>query len=132
MKIARDLAEGLDGAQLVPLANAIEEQLAPDTEAVGVVFPVYAWGPPSVVVRFLDEVSIGSGTYVFAVCTCGGSAGGALAKFRKQLLARGITLSSGFVIPMPANYIVWAGRFPERSSRTCLIEQERASQRYAP
>ena len=117
LKIARDLAEGLDDTELVSLARATEEQLRRDADVVGIVFPVYAWGPPAVVARFLGKVSIGSDRYVFAVCTCGGSAGGTLARVRKQLLARGIALSSGFVIPMPTNYIAWGRALPEEKQQ---------------
>ena len=121
LKIARDLAEALDDTELVSLARATEEQLAPDTDAVGIVFPVYAWGPPSVVARFLDKVSIGSNRYVFAVCTCGSKASGTLVKVKKQLLTKGITLSSGFVIPMPTNYIVWGGALPKERQQDMFV-----------
>jgi len=117
LKIARDLAEALDDTNLVPIARATEEQLASNTETVGIVFPVYAWGPPLVVTQFLDRVSIGSDKYVFAVCTCGGQASGALVKVKKQLLVKGITLSSGFVILMPTNYIVWGEAPPEEKQQ---------------
>lgn len=117
LKIARDLAESLGDTELIPLAKATEEQLSSDRDTVGIVFPVYAWGPPSVVARFMDKVKIGPDRYVFAVCTCGGSASGTLMKVKKQLGARGIALSSGFVILMPTNYIVWSGSLPEEKQQ---------------
>lgn len=117
LKIARDMAETIDDTKLVSIARATEDQLAPDTDAVGIVFPVYAWGPPSVVTQFLDKVSIGSDKYVFAVCTCGGSASGTLVKFKKQLLTKGIMLSAGFVVLMPTNYIVWGEALPEEKQQ---------------
>ncbi|MCK5132210.1 MAG: EFR1 family ferrodoxin [Candidatus Sabulitectum sp.] len=117
MKIARDLAEALGDSELVSIARATEEQLSPGRDIVGIVFPVYAWGPPPVVIRFLNKVSISSDKYVFAVCTCASSAGGTLMMARKQLSAKGITLSSGFVIPMPTNYIMWGEALPEEKQK---------------
>lgn len=122
LKVARDLAEAIDDTKLVSLARATEEQLSPDTDIVGIVFPVYAWGPPSVVIRFLDKVKIGLDKYVFAVCTCGASASGTMMHVEKQLHAKGITLSSGFVIPMPTNYIIWGGALPEEKQKAMFTK----------
>jgi flavodoxin len=140
LKIARDVAETLDDTELVPLAKVTEEPLSPDTDTVGIVFPVYAWGPPLVVVRFLDRIKIGSDKYLFAVCTCGSTASGTLVKVKRQLRARGITLSSGFVVQMPTNYIVWNGALSEekqqemfgranmRIGEICSVVKEKKSQ----
>ncbi|MFC1479302.1 EFR1 family ferrodoxin [Planctomycetota bacterium] len=109
LKIARDIAEELGETELIPIARASEQELAPESDIVGIIFPVYAWGPPAAVMRFLDKVKLGKEAYVFSVCTCGGSASGTLLKVRKKLEARDIVLSSGFIIKMPSNYIVWGG-----------------------
>ncbi|MGA1840986.1 MAG: EFR1 family ferrodoxin [bacterium] len=140
LKIARDLTETLDETELVPLARATEEQMSPGTDIVGMVFPVYAWGAPLVVRRFLDRVRIGSDRYVFAVCTCGSSASGTLVEVKRQLCERGITLSSGFIVKMPTNYIIWDGAIPEekqqdmfgrakaRIDEICAVVKEKRSQ----
>ncbi len=112
LKIAKDLAEALGESSLVALARASGEDLAPTTDTVGIVFPVYAWGPPAIVASFLDKLKVPEGTYVFAVCTCGGSASGTLVKVKKQLARRGIELASGFAVLMPSNYIAWGGAIP--------------------
>lgn len=113
LKLAKDLAAALSDTTLVPLAKAAGDQLAPRTDAVGLVFPVYAWGPPVVVRRFLDTLRVAPGTYVFAVCTCAGAAGGTLLKIRQQLQEKGTQLASGFIVFMPSNYIVWSGAFSD-------------------
>lgn len=113
LKVARDLADGLGDTQLVSIARANEEQLTPKTDAVGIVFPVYAWGPPLIVAQFLDKVNISPDKYVFSVCTCESQASGTLARVKKLLFKKGITLSSGFIVLMPSNYIIWEAAFPE-------------------
>jgi ferredoxin len=103
--------------ELISIARATDDQLSPTTDTVGIVFPTYAWGPPAAVARFLDRVKVDAGKYLFAVCTCGGSASGTLLKVKKQLEARGIALSSGFAVLMPTNYIVWGEALPEEKQQ---------------
>lgn len=45
-------------------------------ERAGFVFPVYWYGIPAIVERFLDRLTLGGCDYAYAVITCGGSAGG--------------------------------------------------------
>lgn len=58
-------------------------------ERVGFVFPVYWYGLPVIVERFLDRLALGGCDYVYAVVTCGGSAGGTVDALRARLQARG-------------------------------------------
>lgn len=125
LKVAKDLAESLGDTKLIPIAKVTEEQLNPDSDSVGIVFPVYAWGPPLIVKRFLEKISIRDNTYLFATCTCGGSAGGTLVKAKKQLASRGIKLSSGFIVLMPSNYIIWSDIFPKEKEQQRLDGEEK-------
>lgn len=43
-------------------------------ERAGFVFPVYWYGIPAIVERFLDRLTLGGCDYAYAVITCGGSA----------------------------------------------------------
>ncbi|MGA1869886.1 MAG: EFR1 family ferrodoxin [bacterium] len=124
LKIARELARALGETELFSIGRAAHEQCSSTSDAVGIVFPVYAWGPPEIVIRFLDKIKIDSDKYVFAVCTCGGSASGTLVKVKKQLRTRGIALSSGFVIRMPTNYIIWGGALPEEKQQKLFADAE--------
>ena len=65
-------------------------------ERVGFVFPVYWYGLPVIVERFLDRLALGGCDYVYAVVTCGGSAGGTTDALRARLQARGAALSAAF------------------------------------
>lgn len=71
-------------------------------QIVGIVFPVYAWAPPEIVLKFIDKLSI-NGAYVFAICTCGDEAGNSM-----KILSKKLPLHSSFSLDMPNNYIVGA------------------------
>lgn len=69
-------------------------------DVFGIVFPVYAWAPPAIVMKFLEHVHVDKKAYSFAVCTCGGEAGKSIEDLRSIL-----PLKSGYSIKMPDNYI---------------------------
>ena len=49
-----------------------------ENETLGLVFPVYYWGLPTVVVHFLSHLKLtGKRPYVWAVITCGSGTGAA-------------------------------------------------------
>ena len=97
---------------LVNIAQAIEENNLEFTlgegERLGFVFPIYAWAPPKPVIAFIEKLIL-HGTqkpYTYGVCTCGGSAGGAMDLLEEVLNKKGMTLDSGYSIIMPDNYVV--------------------------
>ena len=76
-------------------------------ERLGFVFPIYAWAPPRVVLDFVKtlHLSYPDEPYIFAVCTCGASAGNGMEVFEIALEERGLNLDSGFSVIMPDNCI---------------------------
>lgn len=68
---------------------------------VGLVFPIYAWAPPPIVMRFARSMRIAPGAYAFAVCTCGGHAGLGMEKLKKVF-----PFVSAWSIFMPNNYLM--------------------------
>ena len=107
---AKYLAEGL-GENLMDIAVAVKEgayehKLEKD-EKLGFVFPVYAWAPPRIVTEFVKNLELyySGDPYIFAVCTCGASAGKTMDIFEKALEEHGLVLDSGFSLVMPDNCI---------------------------
>ena len=76
-------------------------------ERIGVVFPVYFWGLPSILRFFLKKLELTGyrGQYIYAVMTCGGSTGTAGDQLAELLEEKGLTLSAQFGIPMVDNYV---------------------------
>ena len=107
---AKTLAEGL-GEDLMDISVAVKENDYAHTlaegEKLGFVFPVYAWAPPRVVTEFVKNLELyySGDPYIFAVCTCGSSAGKTMDIFEKALEENGLMLDSGFSVIMPDNCI---------------------------
>lgn len=83
-----------------------EEEYNFDGEKIGFVFPVYAWGCPSIVESFVKDMKFtGKPSYVFAVANCGDSMGNTLTDFDKLLKTKGLSLDFGDFFVMPNNYL---------------------------
>lgn len=77
-----------------------------ENELLGFVFPVFAWGPPKIVLDFIDKLEVEGNPYVFSLSTCADEEGNTTKILRKALAAKGCTLDSAFTIKMPNNYII--------------------------
>ncbi len=76
-------------------------------DVVGLVFPVYGWMPPAVVLQFVKENLriLSSAKYRFVVMTCGDDTGKALNLVRKH----GFNPDSAFSVIMPNTYVSLPG-----------------------
>ena len=75
-------------------------------DVIGLVFPVYYWGMPRLVCRFVENLKLtGKEPYVFAVTTFGGSAAGVLGWLTRIMKKSGISLSYANMLKSVANYI---------------------------
>ena len=107
---AKKLAAGL-GEDLMDIAVAVQEgnyeHTLTEGERLGFVFPVYAWAPPKAVTEFVKNLELyySGDPYIFAVCTCGSSAGRTMDLFEKALEENGLVPDSGFSLVMPDNCI---------------------------
>lgn len=77
-----------------------------DADVIGFVFPVYFWGLPRIVERFVSQLQISKkDAYVFAVATCGGQVYSVPGKIARLLAPKGIPLRYGGTIHSVSNYI---------------------------
>ncbi|HOK39690.1 MAG TPA: EFR1 family ferrodoxin [bacterium] len=74
-------------------------------ERVGIVFPVYVWGMPRIVDRFISKIEFEDKPYIFGLMNYGGFGAATLEQLNKRLKEKEIELSAGFGIRMPGNYI---------------------------
>lgn len=97
-RVAEQLAAITDDAAVdimnSPTISSLEDQ------TIGIVFPIYAWGPPEIVLEFSRKL-VDKPSFTFAVCTCGEDAGNAMKKLNQI-----ITLDSMYSISMPNNYVI--------------------------
>lgn len=105
-------------AKLMDLRRDVYRYELGENELLGFIFPVYAWGPPQMVLDFIKRLEVtgtGVGTgkagdtgkpYVFSLCTCGDEEGKTSKIMRKALAKRGFDLDGAFSLRMPNNYVV--------------------------
>jgi len=126
--VAMDLAKALGDTALIPIARIINHDIQ-SSEKIGVVFPVYAFGLPVIVRRFLQQAPVASAKYIYTVATMGGLAGAVHQEARTLLAKRGATLASGWSIVMPGNYPVLSGPPPaEKQARLFEKAQQRVNE----
>ncbi len=98
LAIARSIAAGVGEAELVAIPKVITSRIDTTAPKIGLVFPVYAWGLPRIVVDFVKQLKLNKEQYVFAVATCGGTPAGTLFQLQKLLKPNGADLDAGFVV----------------------------------
>jgi Pyruvate/2-oxoacid:ferredoxin oxidoreductase delta subunit/flavodoxin len=104
LAFARNLAAGLGETELVSMPRSMEGLTPPKAERVGLIFPVYVWGLPRIVVDFLNEFKVSDSQYVFAVATCGGVPANTLMQARDLLRRHGGHLDAGFAVREPSYF----------------------------
>lgn len=110
---ARMLAQSLGNAQTIPLCRMTGEAIGGEADRVGIIFPVHMWGVPRRVIAFTNTLAKDPSRYCFAVAVNAGQVAATLVQLKKLMQAKGLSLSSGFEIVMPSNYIPWGGPGPK-------------------
>ena len=115
LKVARDLAKELGDTKIVSIPRVIDLDLDLSADSIGIVFPVYMFGMPLIVSRFIQKLELSKikDKYVFVVATFAGTSGSALYQAEKEINSRGLRLSLGSGIKMPGNYTPLAEALPE-------------------
>lgn len=93
-------------ARLMGLKKASYHFELEDNELLGFVFPVFAWGPPGIVLDFIDRLELSGKPYTFSLSTCGDEEGNTSKIMEAALAEKGLTLDGAFTLRMPNNYII--------------------------
>ncbi len=110
----RKVADALgEETGLVSMAGYKDEKTTIDSPTIGLVFPVYIWGVPGPVIRFVRTMKARPGSYIFAIAVNGGQVSNTLVQLKRIMARNGMDLSAGFQIKMPSNYIPWGGPGPK-------------------
>ena len=112
---ARMLAKELGEAEIIPISRTSGDSIVSGAEAIGIIFPVHMWGLPRRVIAFVDALEKNGSRYHFAVAVNAGQVAATLIQLKKRMQARGLSLSAGFGLAMPSNYIPWGGPGPEEA-----------------
>jgi Pyruvate/2-oxoacid:ferredoxin oxidoreductase delta subunit len=109
LAVARAIAEKLGDTKLISMARPDAANLSPDTRRVGLIFPVYVFGLPLIVARFIKQLKIPKDSYLFAVAVNGGMPCATLNQAARLCSEQDMLLSSGFAVTMVDNCISIAG-----------------------
>jgi len=121
LKVSKDLSKELNFSTIIPIPKAINQNIDNNVDAIGIVFPVFAWGVPKIVKKFIETIK--TNKYVFIVLTKYMISANTLIKTENILRTNGVKLSAGFEIRMPESYFPAIGAISEKSQRR-LFEKE--------
>jgi ferredoxin len=99
--------------------------------AVGFVFPSYYGNLPRAVRAFVERIEIKPDTYVFAVVTKGGVGLGTVSALHAALKAKGVKLSFGRCVHMPANYVASYNPANVDKCEKAIIKAEKCLDKFA-
>lgn len=83
LSIARNIAKGIGGAQLIRIKKGMPKPDLSDADRVGFVFPCYGGGAPEDVLDCAKTLKVKPGAYTFGVTSCAAYKGTGLAKLHK-------------------------------------------------
>lgn len=117
LMVARELQKHLGGELLNLTGELLQKpssqvvEIAETEKQVVWVFPVYSWGVPPVVERFLRRAKVkgAHGVSHFLVCTCGDDTGYTDNQWRKLIGRRGWNPRGSFSVQMPNTYVLMKG-----------------------
>lgn len=113
LQVAKNIAQHND-EKLFSIASVMNEKKSCieynliEDEAIGFVFPTYAWGPPKTILNFINKLKLNNykNNYIYAVVTCGANIGNTIKVIDFTLKKSNLSLNSGFSVVMPNNYIL--------------------------
>ena len=115
--VARDIAREID-AELISIPSALNKgSVKVNTKVAVIVFPVYMWGIPLIIERFIKKIENLQDKLVYAIVTYGGMPGATVNILEKKLKSCGGKLAAGFTVRMPGNYTPMYGAIPEEKQK---------------
>ena len=129
--VAQALAQRLED-KTIPVNWETAPSLSHDErDTLGIVLPVYAWGPPLVIEHFLQEMPwliMGKQPYIYVVLTCGDDVGLTDRVVKRALKKKGLKVSAVFSVQMRNTYVCLPG-FDIDKPETERQKMERADRR---
>jgi len=132
-KIA-EIINGLYPAQMCTLYNigkeARKDEIIIEAETVVIIFPSFAYGPPSIVSRFVRKAEFKT-RYLAAFTTYGSSPLGTMGILRKYLLKKKIEKMYFGKIPAVENYLAMFGTPGQKKIESRTNKQKKATEKAA-
>ncbi|WP_167959312.1 EFR1 family ferrodoxin [Anaerosporobacter faecicola] len=109
--VAKEVAEKTKD-QIISIAEAWQNKefsyAVAEGEKIGFVYPIHAWAPPTIVLRFIKKLQLTNSydAYTYSILTCGDDWEGAVEKIKRALAHIGLPLQGDFKIIMPDCYVI--------------------------
>ena len=109
--VAKKIQEA-NGGELINMAQALKEKKfnykIKKGEKIGIVFPVYYWGLPTIVYEFINQLELETeeSPFIYTVITCASLVGNADKSLAKLLKSKNLELNSSYSVKMSSNYIL--------------------------
>ncbi|HSL93531.1 MAG TPA: EFR1 family ferrodoxin [Bacillota bacterium] len=121
LALAQAAKQTLESAEWqVRLVNVAGSYEPLQNDLVGLFFPVYSFGPPRIITRFLRRLPDGNGTPAFVVANPAESAGGAAGMAHRALSAKGYSVRQSYTVLMPSNYILGGGSVDDERAASII------------
>ena len=102
LEIANALATRIKNCDLKPIASIINNDYIVDkSEKIGFVSPLYAFGLPELMTKFIEKIDLPNAKYIFGIITRGADSWGGLEQLEILLRKKSKHLTAGFYIDMP-------------------------------
>jgi flavodoxin/Pyruvate/2-oxoacid:ferredoxin oxidoreductase delta subunit len=122
--VAKKIQDRLGGAELIQItAKSRDKRPIVTADVLGIVFPVYAFGPPKLVEEFIKTAQLGQPGYLFVVATNAGGPGNTLKYTEKLFKQKGLSVHGAFEIKMPINYITGSNPPSPEEAKTIVEAQ---------
>ncbi|MBN2406329.1 MAG: EFR1 family ferrodoxin [Elusimicrobia bacterium] len=103
LSVARRLARELGDTDIIPIARTLNVGIDDDTDAIGILSPVYCMDLPWTVRQFITTLPRFRDKYYFFIFTCGTMPGGIVNRAVDIFDLKKMKTSAAYVIPMPGN-----------------------------
>ncbi|MCK4983370.1 MAG: EFR1 family ferrodoxin [Victivallaceae bacterium] len=131
LMLARLLAKKLDNTEIINIVSCTGAGPAQEADAIGILFPVYAFGLPKIMYNFVkNNLQVTDDTYIFSLVNYGSTGGPAALHLLRTLLEdKGSKLNAGFGLTMPSSYIPFGGAGShEKQNKRFLAAAEKINQ----
>lgn len=115
--VAHKVADALGDTALVSIPEYSDGNKLIPSDTIGLIFPVYIWGVPAPVIRFVHTIKTLPGNYIFAIAVNAGQVSNTLVQLKEVMAQNSLNLWAGFQIKMPSNYIPWGGPGPREEQQ---------------
>jgi len=117
LAVAKDIGKEIDG-DLISIPSVIgKSTIKTKAKVIVIIFPVYYWGIPLIIERFIKRFEDLNHKNVYVIATHGGSPGVTINIFEKVIEGCKGKLAAGFTVNMPGNYVPRYGAFSEEKQK---------------